>query len=84
MAKVAILMGSESDREVVEQAIPYLEYFGITSDIRVMSAHRTPKDVQEFSSNAESNGFDILIACAGMAAHLPGVVAAFTRLFVYL
>jgi len=80
MAKVGILMGSESDREVVEQAIPYLEYFGITSDIRVMSAHRTPKDVQEFSSNAESNGFDIIIACAGMAAHLPGVVAAFTSL----
>jgi 5-(carboxyamino)imidazole ribonucleotide mutase len=80
MAKVGILMGSESDRAVVEEAIPYLEYFGIASDILVMSAHRTPKDVQEFSSNAESNGFDIIIACAGMAAHLPGVVAAFTSL----
>jgi 5-(carboxyamino)imidazole ribonucleotide mutase len=80
MAKVGILMGSESDRGVVEQAIPYLEYFGIISDIRVMSAHRTPTVVQEFSASAESNGFDIIIACAGMAAHLPGVVAAFTSL----
>jgi len=80
MAKIAILMGSESDRPVVEEAIPYLEYFDILHEIHVMSAHRTPEQVQKFASEAETNGFDAIIACAGMAAHLPGVVAAFTKL----
>jgi 5-(carboxyamino)imidazole ribonucleotide mutase len=80
MAKVAILMGSESDRTVVEEAIPFLEYFGIEFEIHVMSAHRTPELVQKFAQDAEPNGFDLIIACAGMAAHLPGVVAAYTKL----
>jgi 5-(carboxyamino)imidazole ribonucleotide mutase len=80
MAKVGIIMGSESDRPVVEEALPYLDYFGISGDIQVMSAHRTPIDVQKFSSEAEANGYQIIIACAGMAAHLPGVVAAYTTL----
>ena len=80
MAKVAILMGSESDRPVVEEAIPFLEYFGIMFEIHVMSAHRTPEAVQTFSASAEENGFDLIIGCAGMAAHLPGVIAAYTKL----
>ena len=80
MAKVGIIMGSDSDRPVVEEALPYLDYFGISGDIQVMSAHRTPSDVQKFSSEAEANGYQIIIACAGMAAHLPGVVAAYTTL----
>ena len=80
MAKIAILMGSESDRAVVEEAVPFLEYFRIEFEIHVMSAHRTPDLVQKFAGSAEDNGFDLIIACAGMAAHLPGVVAAYTRL----
>ena len=80
MAKVAILMGSESDRAVVEEAIPFFKFFGIEFEIHVMSAHRTPDLVQKFAGSAETNGFDLIIAGAGMAAHLPGVVAAYTRL----
>jgi 5-(carboxyamino)imidazole ribonucleotide mutase len=80
MPKVAIIMGSESDREVVDEAKVYLDYFQIDADIRVMSAHRTPHLVQEFASGAAENGFQVIIACAGMAAHLPGVVAAYTTL----
>ncbi|MFZ0390929.1 MAG: 5-(carboxyamino)imidazole ribonucleotide mutase [Calditrichia bacterium] len=80
MAKVGLIMGSESDREVVKEAVPYLDYFGIEYDMQVMSAHRTPARVQEFAAGAQENGFDVLIACAGMAAHLPGVVAAYTTL----
>ena len=80
MAKIAIVMGSESDREVVNEAIPFLKYFKIEHEIHVMSAHRTPRAVQDFTTHAIENGFDLIIACAGMAAHLPGVVAAYTRL----
>ncbi|UCF64348.1 MAG: 5-(carboxyamino)imidazole ribonucleotide mutase [bacterium] len=80
MVKIAILMGSDSDRPVVEEAIPYLDYFEISHEIHVMSAHRTPEQVQKFASEAESKGFTAIIACAGMAAHLPGVVAAYTKL----
>lgn len=80
MSKVAIIMGSESDRPVVEEALPYLEYFGIAADVHVMSAHRTPHAVQEFASAARENGYAAIIACAGMAAHLPGVIAAYTTL----
>ncbi|MCK5076927.1 MAG: 5-(carboxyamino)imidazole ribonucleotide mutase [Calditrichia bacterium] len=78
--KVAILIGSESDREVIERANPFFEYFGISFDLHVMSAHRNPTEVQEFSVNAEKNGYKIIIAGAGMAAHLGGVIAAHTTL----
>ncbi|NOX36510.1 MAG: 5-(carboxyamino)imidazole ribonucleotide mutase [Calditrichaeota bacterium] len=78
--KVAVIMGSESDRPVVEEALPYLEYFGIEADVRVMSAHRTPDAVQQFASQARADGYGAIIACAGMAAHLPGVIAAYTSL----
>lgn len=80
MPKVAIVMGSESDREAVNEAIPFLDYFRIQYEMLVMSAHRTPKNVQKFATEAEEKGFDLIIACAGMAAHLPGVIAAYTRL----
>jgi 5-(carboxyamino)imidazole ribonucleotide mutase len=80
IAKVAIVMGSESDRDVVMEAIPYLKYFKIQHQIFVMSAHRTPVEVQKFALTAESEGYDAIIACAGMAAHLPGVIAAYTKL----
>jgi 5-(carboxyamino)imidazole ribonucleotide mutase len=80
MAKVALVMGSDSDKPVVNEAIPYLNYFTIEYEMHVMSAHRTPESVQRFASEAKDAGFDIIIACAGMAAHLPGVIAAYTIL----
>ena len=78
--KVALLMGSESDRPIVEEALPYFRYFGIEVEMKVMSAHRTPEHVREFAQSAAENGYKVIIACAGMAAHLPGVVAAYTTL----
>lgn len=80
MKKVALVMGSESDRPVVESSLEYFEYFGIPVDVLVMSAHRTPTQVQEFAVRAEENGYGVIVACAGMAAHLPGVIAAYTTL----
>jgi len=80
MAKIAIVMGSESDREIVNEAMPFLSHFKIEADVKVMSAHRTPKQVQTFAEGAEDAGYQVIIACAGMAAHLPGVVAAYTTL----
>jgi 5-(carboxyamino)imidazole ribonucleotide mutase len=80
MKKVAIMMGSESDRAVVNTSLEYYEFFGIPVEILVMSAHRTPEQVQHFAKNAQNDGFGVIVACAGMAAHLPGVVAAYTTL----
>lgn len=80
MGKVAIVMGSESDRSVVETSLDYFKYFGITAEVMVMSAHRNPDEVQEFAKNARGRGYDIIVACAGMAAHLGGVIAAHTTL----
>lgn len=80
MKKVAIIMGSDSDLPVVTPAIKQLKELGIESEVRVMSAHRTPKQAQEFAENAIQNGFGVIIAAAGMAAHLGGVLAASTTL----
>lgn len=80
MKKVAILMGSESDRAVLESSLPYYEFFGIPVEMHVMSAHRTPGKVHDFAGKARENGYGVIVACAGMAAHLPGVVAAYTTL----
>ncbi|MEJ5286162.1 MAG: N5-carboxyaminoimidazole ribonucleotide mutase [Candidatus Kapaibacterium sp.] len=80
MSKVAIIMGSDSDYEVMQQAGKVLEEFNIEYDIFVASAHRTPMDVFEYVSKARSNGFSVIIAGAGGAAHLPGVCAAYTTL----
>ena len=80
MRKIAIIMGSESDKPVVEEALPFLEFFEIKPELFILSAHRTPQQVQEFATSAEKNKFELIIACAGLAAHLPGVVAAYTKL----
>lgn len=74
--KVAILMGSGSDRPVMEKAGTMLERFGIDHETRVLSAHKTPDEAIEFASNAADNGFEVIIAGAGKAAHLAGVMAA--------
>ena len=78
--KVAFLIGSESDRKIAETSMDYFKYFNIKLDLLVMSAHRNPKEVSEFSSNARDNGYSILICGAGMAAHLGGAVKANTTL----
>jgi 5-(carboxyamino)imidazole ribonucleotide mutase len=80
MAKVAIVMGSQSDMPVVEKAIKTLKDFNVEVEAMVCSAHRTPERAAEFSRNARDNGVDVIIAAAGKAAHLPGVLAAFTTL----
>lgn len=80
MKKVAIIMGSDSDLPVVEKAAVLLKDYGVPYVMRVMSAHRCPQRVAEFSRNAEKEGFGVIIAAAGMAAHLAGAVAANTTL----
>lgn len=80
MKKVAIIMGSDSDLPVVEKAAALLKDYGIPYTMRVMSAHRCPQEVAEFSRNAEEDGFGVIIAAAGMAAHLAGAIAANTTI----
>jgi phosphoribosylaminoimidazole carboxylase PurE protein len=77
---VGILMGSESDRETMEKTAEVLEKLGIPYEINVMSAHRTPADVARYASTAADRGLKVLIAGAGLAAHLAGAVAAHTIL----
>ena len=78
--KVAIIMGSDSDLPVVEPAIKRLKGFGIPVEVHVMSAHRTPAAACAFATNARADGFGVIIAAAGKAAHLGGVLAAHTTL----
>ena len=78
--KVAIIMGSDSDLPIVKGAITTLKGFGITIEVHVMSAHRTPEQVSAFAKEARSNDFGVIIAAAGKAAHLAGVIAAHTTL----
>jgi 5-(carboxyamino)imidazole ribonucleotide mutase len=73
-------MGSPNDREKMQPAADTLEKFGLEADVRVMSAHRTPAAVAEFASSARERGYVAILAAAGMAAHLAGVVAAHTTL----
>lgn len=80
MKKVAIIMGSDSDFPVVSKAVKKLNEFDVPYEVHVMSAHRTPDEAIKFSSNAKKNGFGVIIAAAGMAAHLAGVLAAKTTL----
>ena len=80
MKKVAIIMGSDSDLPVVKAAWDELKRLGIPCEAHVMSAHRTPAHAAEFSANARKNGFGVIIAAAGMAAHLAGAIAANTTL----
>ena len=80
MKKAAILMGSDSDLPALEPVFKRLKDFGIPFEAHVMSAHRTPARACEFATNARNNGFGVIIAAAGKAAHLAGVVAAHTTL----
>src|ERR687896_2111125 len=79
-ARVGIVMGSDSDMPVMEKAGGVLDRFGIEFEIEVMSAHRKPARVSEYASTAADRGLKVIIAGAGLAAHLPGVVAAHTHL----
>ncbi len=80
MSKVAVLMGSVKDADKVQPAADVLERFGVPHDVHVMSAHRTPDKVAEFSRGAREAGYAAIIAAAGKAAHLAGAVAANTTL----
>lgn len=80
MKKVGIIMGSDSDLPVVEKAIHTLQEYGVPFEVHVYSAHRTPVQAKEFSTNARADGFGVIIAAAGKAAHLAGAVAASTTL----
>ena len=80
MKKVAILMGSDSDLPIVEKGIAVLRDYGIPFEAHVYSAHRTPAEAADFVKSAKKNGFGVIIAAAGMAAHLAGAVAANTTL----
>ena len=78
--KVAVVMGSKSDLPVMQDAIDVLKNFGITTVVDIVSAHRTPEKMMNFSTNAHKNGIQVIIAGAGGAAHLPGMVAAMSPL----
>ncbi len=78
--KAAIIMGSKSDYPVIEKAEKVFEEFGVAYETRIMSAHRTPRAAEEFAKAAEEKGFEVIIAAAGKAAHLAGVLAAQTPL----
>lgn len=80
MKKVAVIMGSDSDLPVVKGAITRLKQFGVPFEVHVMSAHRTPAAAEAFAKSAEEQGFGVIIAAAGKAAHLGGVLAAYTPL----
>ena len=78
--KVAVVMGSKSDLPIMQDAIDVLKNFGITTVVDIVSAHRTPQKLMDFSTNAHKNGIQVIIAGAGGAAHLPGMVAAMSPL----
>jgi len=80
MKKVAVIMGSDSDLPVVKGAISRLKQFDVPFEVHVMSAHRTPSAAEAFAKSAEEQGFGVIIAAAGKAAHLGGVLAAYTTL----
>lgn len=77
-AQVAVIMGSDSDLPVLQPALDMLAEFGVAAEVMVASAHRTPDRVHEFAAGAAARGIKVIIAAAGGAAHLPGVVAAYT------
>ena len=78
--KIGIVMGSDSDLPVVEKAIAVLKEYGVPYEVHIYSAHRTPQQAAAFASGARENGFGVLLAAAGMAAHLAGALAANTTL----
>ena len=80
MKKVGIVMGSDSDLPIIQKAVDMLKSLEIPYEVHIYSAHRTPVEARDFAMNARSNGFGVIIAAAGMAAHLAGAVAANTTL----
>ena len=80
MAKVGIIMGSKSDLTVMQEAIDILNEFGISNEIDIVSAHRTPEKMMEYGKNAHNRKISVIIAGAGGAAHLPGMIASLTPL----
>lgn len=80
MAKAVIIMGSKSDMDIMNNTSDVLNKMGIDHEVLVMSAHRTPEKVQDFCASARQRGFELIIAGAGAAAHLPGVIASWTTL----
>ena len=80
MKKIGIVMGSDSDLPVVQKAVDMIKKFDIPFEVHVYSAHRTPTEAHDFAVNARANGFGVIIAAAGMAAHLAGAIAANTTL----
>jgi 5-(carboxyamino)imidazole ribonucleotide mutase len=80
MSKVAVVMGSTSDLPVMQEAVDILKGFDIEVDVDIVSAHRTPEKLFEFGKNAHKNGYHVIIAGAGGAAHLPGMIASLTPL----
>lgn len=80
MQKVLIILGSKSDLDICKPITSVLNDFGVQSEFHVSSAHRNPDNTAKLAKDAETNGFGVIIACAGMAAHLPGVVASHSTL----
>ena len=80
MKKVGIIMGSDSDLPIIQKAVDVLKSFDVPYEVHIYSAHRTPMEARDFAVNARANGFGVLIAAAGMAAHLAGAIAANTTL----
>jgi 5-(carboxyamino)imidazole ribonucleotide mutase len=80
MSKIAVLFGSKSDLKYWEESKKYLDYFEISADLKVLSAHRTPEEVAAYAKDARKNGVQVFIAGAGMAAHLAGAIAAHSDL----
>ena len=78
--KVAVVMGSKSDRTQMQEAVDTLTSFGVEVDVKVVSAHRTPEYMMEFAKQARDSGYSVIIAGAGGAAHLPGMIASLTTL----
>jgi 5-(carboxyamino)imidazole ribonucleotide mutase len=80
MPLVAIVMGSKSDNELMQPALDILQGFGIEYEVSIISAHRTPEKAREYATSARARGIEVIIAAAGGAAHLPGVLASWTTL----
>ena len=80
MAKVGIIMGSKSDLPIMQEAIDILNELGVENDAEIVSAHRTPDKMMEYGKKAHKNGYSVIIAGAGGAAHLPGMIASITPL----
>lgn len=80
MSKIAVILGSKSDLNFWEDSKDYLEYFGLEAEVHILSAHRTPHEVGKFADTAREKGYRVIIAAAGMAAHLAGAIAGHTTL----